>query len=143
MVEYLLVSEGGDDIRGCQRSPTDSQFSVSSSSIHSFSCTSPSSSSFSMANNTELWLVYHQTSRTSKPATAQLIDLELQHPLTDLEDVLEHIFQQGFVDAKYRSMTWWEQHDGVSVKATHGVQELLKLGVGRSPETALRLVIGK
>ena len=96
-----------------------------------------------MANNTELWLVYHQTSRTSKLATAQLIDLELQHPLTDLEDVLEHIFQQGFVDAKYRSMTWWEQHDGVSVKATHGVQELLKLGVGRSPETALRLVIGK
>ena len=96
-----------------------------------------------MANNTELWLVYHQTSRTSKPATAQLIDLELQHPLTDLEDVLEHIFQQGFVDAKYRSMTWWEQHDGVSVKATHGVQELLNLGVGRSYETALRLDVGE
>lgn len=51
------------------------------------------------------------------------------------------IFQQGFVVAKYRPMTWWEQHDGVSVKATYGVQELLKLGVGRSPDTALRLVI--
>ena len=93
--------------------------------------------------NTELWLVYHQTSRTSKPATVQLIDLELSHPLTDLEDVLDHIFQKGFVDAKYRPVTWLEQHDGASVKATQSVQDLLKLGAGKSPETALRLVIGE
>ena len=52
------------------------------------------------------------------------------------------IFQQGFVVAKYQS-TWWDQRNGGSVKATHGMQELLKLGVGRSFETALRLDIGE
>jgi len=90
----------------------------------------------------ELWLTYHQTSRTGKPCTAQLIELEFQNTkLHDLEDVLEHVFQQGFVEAKYRPVSFWEKKDGSKVKACHNVEELLKLGVGKCQETALRLVI--
>ncbi|KAH7885517.1 hypothetical protein F5I97DRAFT_1404124 [Phlebopus sp. FC_14] len=39
-----------------------------------------------------LWLTYHQISRSHKPATTQLIELEFQNQkLVDLEDVLEHL----------------------------------------------------
>lgn len=94
--------------------------------------------------HSELWLVYKQVSRCGKPATAQLIELEFQnHKLHDLEDVLEHVFQQGFVDAKLRPLSWWEKCDGAKVKGCIPVEELLDEGVGRSQETALRLVIGE
>ncbi|KAG6840865.1 hypothetical protein C0991_003668 [Blastosporella zonata] len=96
-------------------------------------------------------------------ATTQLIDLEFQnHKLIDLEDVLEHgtfphrlasvdltnmsdnvvtVFRQGFVEPKYRPSTWWENRDGLKLKAGHLVEELLQQGVGRSPETSLKLII--
>jgi hypothetical protein len=54
--------------------------------------------------HTELWLTYNLTSRASagKPSTAQLIELEFQnHKLVDLEDVLDHVFRQGFIEAKH------------------------------------------
>lgn len=93
---------------------------------------------------TEFWLTYHQTSRVNKPVTAQLVELEFQnHKLHDLEDVLEHVFQQGFVEAKHRSVSWWEKKDGVKVKASLSVEELLKQGVGLCQDSALRLVIGE
>jgi len=41
--------------------------------------------------------------------TAQLIDINDAAHLFDLEDVLDHIFQQGFVDPKWRSVAWWEE----------------------------------
>ncbi|TDL22171.1 hypothetical protein BD410DRAFT_788881 [Rickenella mellea] len=92
--------------------------------------------------HSELWLVYKQVSRCGKPATAQLIELEFQnHKLHDLEDVLEHVFEQGFVDATLRPLSWWEKCDGAKVKGCIPVEELLDEGVGRSQETALRLVI--
>ncbi|KAF8555266.1 hypothetical protein OG21DRAFT_932597 [Imleria badia] len=90
----------------------------------------------------ELWLTYHQVSRCNKPATAQLIELEFQnHRLLDLEDVLEHLFRQGFIEAKHRSVSFWENHEGHRVGGGHSVEELLKDGAGRCPQTALRLVI--
>lgn len=93
---------------------------------------------------TELWLTYHQISRGNRPCTAQLVELEFQdHKLIDLEDVLEHVFRQGFVEAKHRPLTWWEKVDGVRVKGCQVVEELLKQGVGKCPETALKLVIGE
>ena len=93
---------------------------------------------------TELWLTYHQTSRVNKPSTAQLVELEFQnHKLHDLEDVLEHVFQQGFVEAKYRPVTFWERKDGTKVKGSFTVEELLKQGVGLCQDSALRLVIGE
>ncbi|KAI0042042.1 hypothetical protein FA95DRAFT_1525797 [Auriscalpium vulgare] len=95
-----------------------------------------------MTHITELWLTYHQASRANKPSTAQLVELTTDgHCMHDLEDVLDHVFQHGFVDAKWRSVAWWEQCDGTKVKASHVVQDLLSVGAGRSPETALRLVI--
>ncbi|KAH7905451.1 hypothetical protein BJ138DRAFT_1164755 [Hygrophoropsis aurantiaca] len=92
--------------------------------------------------HTELWLTYHQVSRCDKPATAQLIELEFQNQkLQDLEDVLEHLFRQGFVEARHRSVSWWERSDGQKVHGSHTVEELLKLGFGKCPQSALRLVI--
>jgi hypothetical protein len=111
----------------------------------------------------EFWITYHFTSRVHLPPTTQLVELENpDHKLTDLEDVLEHgtfwvcrtpcnslmvagalVFRQGFVDAKYRPVTWWEKKDGVRVKASAIIADLLTEGVGICPDDALRLVIGK
>lgn len=93
---------------------------------------------------TEIWLTYHQTSRASRPSTAQLIDLACHsHKLTDLEDVLDYIFAEGFVEPKYRPVSYWERNNGEKIKNALGVEELLSQGIGRTEETALRLVIGK
>ncbi|KAG6919252.1 hypothetical protein DXG01_008048 [Tephrocybe rancida] len=97
----------------------------------------------------ELWLTYQLASRAhlKNSATTQLIDLEFQnHKLIDLEDVLEHdrvvtVFRQGFVEPKFRPSTWWEKGDGHKLKAGHSVEELLSQGVGRTPETSLKLII--
>jgi len=92
----------------------------------------------------ELWLTYHQVSRCTKPVTAQLIELEFQnHRLLDLEDVLEHLFRQGFIEAKHRPVSFWENHEGQRVQSGQSVEELLKNGAGKCPQSALRLVIGK
>ncbi|KAI9443402.1 hypothetical protein H4582DRAFT_1190156 [Lactarius indigo] len=89
----------------------------------------------------ELWITYHQASRAQKPVTAQLIEISDGTQLFDLEDVLDHVFQQGFVDPKWRSVVWLEDCDSVRLKASHTVKDLLANGAGNTPETALRLVI--
>jgi hypothetical protein len=78
-----------------------------------------------------------------RQVTAQLIDVSDAAQLFDLEDVLDYIFQQGFVDPKWRSVAWWEECTFVRLKASHAVQELLARGAGSTPASALRLVIGK
>ncbi|KAH8979238.1 hypothetical protein EDB92DRAFT_417763 [Lactarius akahatsu] len=89
----------------------------------------------------ELWITYHQVSRAQRPVTAQLIDIGDGTQLHDLEDVLDHVFLQGFVDPKWRSVAWWEECTSVRLKASHVVQELLARGIGSTPTSALRLVI--
>ncbi|GLB38667.1 putative MYND finger [Lyophyllum shimeji] len=97
----------------------------------------------------ELWLTYQLASRAHLKdhlPTTQLIELEFQNKkLADLEDVLDHddvvVFRQGFVEAKYRPATWWERKDGQKVKGSLSVEELLAQGVGRCPESALKLVV--
>lgn len=91
---------------------------------------------------TELWITYHQASRAQKQVTAQLLDVSDVAHLFDLEDVLDHVFDQGFVDAKWRSVTWWEDCTSVRLKAGTTVQDLFARGAGSTPETALRLIIG-
>ncbi|KAJ8516477.1 hypothetical protein ONZ45_g6234 [Pleurotus djamor] len=92
--------------------------------------------------NRDFWLTYHQISRSHRASTAQLVELDFKNQrLTDLESVLEHIFQQGFVDAKYRASTWWERRDGTRVKSSHSLDDLFKQGVGNCQESALRLII--
>ena len=96
--------------------------------------------------HTELWLTYNLISRISagKPSTTQLVELEFQNrKLMDLEDVLDHVFQQGFIEAKYRPASWWEKMDGQKVKGSLLVEELMKQGVGLCQTTALRLVVGE
>src|SRR5882757_9428247 len=98
---------------------------------------------FIMTHN-ELWLTYHQASRYNKPVTAQLVELEFQnHKLADLEDVLEHLFRQGFIEAQHRSLSYWENHSGQRLSASRVVEELLKDGAGKCPQSALKLVIGE
>lgn len=93
---------------------------------------------------TELWLAYHQTSRAQHTPTAQLVELDMKkQKLHDLEDVLDYIFQQGFLDPKLRPLSWWEKSCGEKVKGSIGVEELLQQGVGKCEQTAMRLVIGK
>jgi hypothetical protein len=94
------------------------------------------------AQGTELWITYHQASRAHKQVTAQLVDVSDAAHLFDLEDVLDYVFQQGFIDAKWRSVTWWEDCSAVRLKACSTVQELLTSGAGSTPETALHLIIG-
>ncbi|KAJ8593949.1 hypothetical protein M405DRAFT_809990 [Rhizopogon salebrosus TDB-379] len=90
----------------------------------------------------ELWLTYHQASRYNKPVTAQLVELEFQNQkLNDLEDVLEHLFRQGFIEVQHRPLSYWENHDGQRLNAGRAVEELLKEGAGACPQSALRLVI--
>lgn len=91
---------------------------------------------------TELWITYHQASRAHKQVTAQLIDVGDAARFFDLEDVLDHVFEQGFVDPKWRSVVWWEDCTCVRLKACSSVQDLLARGAGSTPETALRIVIG-
>jgi hypothetical protein len=92
----------------------------------------------------ELWLTYHQASRYNKPVTAQLVELEFQNQkLNDLEDVLEHLFRQGFIEVQHRPLSYWENHDGQRLNAGRAVEELLKEGAGACPQSALRLVIGE
>ena len=89
---------------------------------------------------TELWVTYLLASRAhlKNAATTQLIELELQnHKLVDLEDVLDHgthllrlaldtltgatellhptVFRRGYVEAKHRSASWWENKEAVKV----------------------------
>lgn len=92
----------------------------------------------------EFWIVYHQASRAAKPATAQLVELEhgpAGH-MHDLEDVLDHVFAQGFLEARFRTMCWWETLDGTRVSAGRDVQDILASGAGHCPEHALKLIIG-
>lgn len=91
----------------------------------------------------ELWITYHQASRTHKQATAQLLDVSDSVHIFDLEDVLDHVFEQGFVDPKWRPVTWWEDCTSVRLKACNTVQDLLARGAGNTPGTALHLIIGK
>ncbi|KAI9443397.1 hypothetical protein H4582DRAFT_2197168 [Lactarius indigo] len=93
------------------------------------------------SSETELWITYHQASRKHKQVTAQLIDVGEHSQLLVLEDVLDHIFQQDFVDPKWRSVVWWEDCAGARLKASDTVQDLLTRGAGGAPGTALRLII--
>jgi len=90
----------------------------------------------------ELWIAYHQASRTHKQVTAQLIEVTDAAQLFDLEDVLDYVFEQGFVDPKWRSVTWWEDSTSTRIKASSTVQDLLTRGAGNTPETALHLIVG-
>jgi hypothetical protein len=93
------------------------------------------------AQGSELWITYHQASRVQKQVTAQLVDIS-DTQLFDLEDVLDYVFQQGFVDAKWRSVTWWEDCSATRLKACSTVEDLLTRGTGSTPETALHLIVG-
>jgi hypothetical protein len=95
-----------------------------------------------LTQTTELWITYHQASRAHKQVTAQLIDVSDVARFFDLEDVLDHVFEQGFVDPKWRSVVWWENSTCVRLKACSSVQDLLARGAGSTPETALRIIIG-
>lgn len=90
----------------------------------------------------ELWITYHQASRSHEQVTAQLIDVGDETRLIDLEDVLDHIIERGIVDSKWRCVIWWEDCTSVRLKACTTVQDLLAHGAGSTPETALRLIIG-
>jgi len=94
------------------------------------------------SQTTDLWITYHQTSRAHKQTTAQLIDVSDAAHLFDLEDVLDYVFEQGFVDPKWRSVAWWEDSTSVRLKAGSIVQDLLAQGAGSTPKAALRLIIG-
>ena len=62
--------------------------------------------------------------------------------LTDAVELLHPIvFRQGYVEAKHRSASWWETKEAVKVRAGAPVEEVLREGVGRCPETSLRLVV--
>ena len=91
----------------------------------------------------QLWITYRQASRTHKQVTAQLLDVSDAAHIFDLEDVLDHVLNQGRVNSKWRSVTWWEDCTSLRLKNSNTVQDLLARGAGITPETAVHLVIGK
>jgi len=59
-------------------------------------------------------------------------------PSITLEDVLEHLFRQGFVEAQHRSLSYWENHSGQRLNPSDALEELLTEGAGKCPQSALR-----
>lgn len=53
------------------------------------------------------------------------------------------VFRQGYLDARCRSLTRWERKDGQKVKVSQLVEDLLSQGIGKTPESALKLVVGE
>jgi hypothetical protein len=51
------------------------------------------------------------------------------------------VFREGFVDAKHRPASWWETREGHKLKAGHSIVDLLNEGLGRCPESAIKLVV--
>ncbi|KAI5836282.1 hypothetical protein K523DRAFT_367611 [Schizophyllum commune Tattone D] len=97
---------------------------------------------YTMYNASELWLTYQLASRIHSPPTTQLIDLALSpRTMHDLEDVLDYVFRQGYIEAKYRSSTYWERADGTPVKASESIEGVMTMGVGMTPENPLKLVV--
>jgi len=88
---------------------------------------------------TEFWITYQLASRCTQAPTIQLI--ELDEKLFDLEDILDYVFRQGYLEAKLRPFTYWERKDGSKVKASYPVLDLLEEGVGKTPESALKLLV--
>jgi len=76
--------------------------------------------------------------------TTQLIALESpHHRVFTMEDILDHVFRQGYIDARYRPFARWEYGDGYRVSVSQPVEVLFNQGIGRTREGALQLVIGK
>ncbi|KAJ3562049.1 hypothetical protein NP233_g9818 [Leucocoprinus birnbaumii] len=112
-----------------------------------------------MTQGAEFWLAYHFASRGTAPPTTQLVELEFgSEKLFDLEDVLDYaalyplfdypllrtdyeVFRQGFVEARFRSVSTWARRDGVAVQPSDSVQELKAQGVGNCADTAISLLI--
>ena len=95
----------------------------------------------------DFWITYHQAPRTHKRVTpqvgSQLLNVSDATNIFDLEGVLDHVFNQGLVDPKWRSTTWWEDCTSVRLENCDTVQDLLARGAGSTPETALHLIISK
>ncbi|KAL9711352.1 hypothetical protein Ac2012v2_005897 [Leucoagaricus gongylophorus] len=95
-----------------------------------------------MAPSGEFWVAYQFASRGNASPTTQLIELELAgQKLSDLEDVLDYVFCQGFVEAHFRSVCTWVRHDGAPVHSSDTVEELVKQGVGKCVNTAVNLFV--
>jgi len=90
---------------------------------------------------TEFWVTYQLVSHRHHGHTPTVQLIELDEKFTDIEDILDHVFRQGYVEAKYRAFAHWERKDGGLVKPSHPVLDLLEHGVGKTPETALKLVV--
>jgi len=113
------------------------------STITSFDTDMASSALCPKSQAPQLWITYHQASRTHKQVTTELLDVSDAAHIFDLEDVLDHILNQRYVDSKRRSVIWWEDCTSVRLKSSDTVQDLLACGAGSTPETALHLIIGK
>jgi len=124
--------------------PTLSSFPhTGTSTIIPFDTDMASSALCPQSQASKLWITYYQASRTHKQVTTQLLNVSDAAHIFDLEDVLDHVFDQGFVDSKWRSVTRWEDCSSVRLTSSNTVQDLLARGAGSTPETALHLIIGK
>ena len=112
------------------------------STVRSFDIDMAFSTDCAQTQISEFWITYNQASRMHEQVAAQLINVGDAVHIFDLEDVLDHVFDQGFMDPKLRSVVWWEDCTSVRLKASSTVQDLLVRGAGSTPETALRLIIG-
>lgn len=70
------------------------------------------------------------------------IQLSIGNSLTEVVHVVQ-VFRQGYVEAKNRPFVHWQRKDGVAVKPSCIIVELLEEGVGVTPESALTLVVGE
>lgn len=80
----------------------------------------------SVQHTPDLCIACQQERRAQNLVTAQLIEI---NDGTELEDVLNHVFQQGFVDSNWR------------LKRRRTARDPLVRGPGNTPESALTRVI--
>jgi hypothetical protein len=73
-----------------------------------------------------------------------LIELEFQsRKLNNLDDVLDHISAQCWVESRFRSVSWWEKPDGTKVPDEVLIGTVLKEGIGTTEDRTLQLIIGR
>src|ERR1700742_487711 len=95
---------------------------------------------------TALWFSYVFAHNASAPVIVQRVKLagsENARKIEMIAHVTNHIFAQGYVEPKYRSVVHWETACGKKVGECVRVEEVLSWGEGVCEEKPLRLVIGK
>ncbi len=94
-----------------------------------------------------LWFTYNYVNSPTGHVVAQRIKFDAAQvngtPFEKLAHVTNHIFKQGYLPAKFRSLVHWEGSCGKRLSEGSSFPEVFAEGFGAIEDRPLRLVIGK